>query len=140
MTGGAAVADSGWLYANTALLATAAGEIGAQKPTVVRTQSTMSSTSLPADAFGQLSESAGAAEQHGRHVREAQAALDQAGRDLDHLVTRLQSRQQQYERAATEAANRLLGLRSRRRPPMSVPQPPMTPWPRRDTPPMTPIR
>jgi hypothetical protein len=133
------MADSGWLTVDTALLATAATEIGGQKPTILRTQSTMSSTSLPADAFGLLSESSGAAEKHSENVRNAQAALDQAGRDLDYLVTRLESRKLQYEGAARRAVRELLRLRSRN-PRMSVPSPPMTPVPRTDTPPMTPLR
>jgi hypothetical protein len=132
------VTDTGMLdVKKTALLAGAAADIDAARSALVSTQSTLSSTSLPADAFGRLPESAGAAEQHSKHVKEAQWGLDQARKDLGHLITHLQSRKVQYDQAIRNAVDRLLDIGSTRKP-MSFPQPPMTPVPDPFTPPMTP--
>lgn len=126
------MADSDQLTVDTALLAAAATEIGNQKPTIVRTQSTVSTTSLPSEAFGHLSASSNAAAHHSSNMAKVKTALDQAGQDLDRLVARVRSRQHQYEQAVRRAVQGLEDLIRGPRPPMSVPGPPMTPWPRAD--------
>jgi hypothetical protein len=132
------MADSDQLTVDTAQLAAAATEIGNQKPTIVRTQSTVSTTSLPSEAFGRLSASRNAAEHHSSNMTKVKTALDQAGQDLDRLVARLRSRQRQYEQAVRRAVQGLEDLVRGPRPPMSAPGPPMTPWPHTDgDPPMS---